>query len=102
MAAVLTAGDDNGGGGGGQRQPCRLGAIGKGCKFGKECLFYHDKKIKQTDSASPGGGKAKGKGEPRAPSPVAKAEQTCFRWNLDLCAKLVDECRCIHRKVKPE
>ncbi len=68
-------------------------------QVGKECKFYHDKKITQEPgSIRPGGGQPGGRA--RIPSPGAKADSP-FRWNLSKRDKTAEDCRFLHRKVKP-
>ncbi len=86
----------------GEKLPCKFWADGKGCKFDKECKFYHDKKIKQPPK-SPNKDKGGGKGpSPRASSPSAAGDTPCFKWNLNKCDLTAEVCRFKHRKCKPD
>jgi hypothetical protein len=94
----------NGGDGTERKEPCRTWAVGKGCRFDKECKFYHDKKIKQETQKEKAKGSPKGEGKgARSPSPTAEVKtQCCFRYNLDSCTKTKDDCHFEHRKVRED
>ncbi len=86
----------------GEKVPCKFWADGKGCKFDKDCKFYHDKKIKQTPK-SPGKGSGKvGGSNPRSSSPSAGGDTPCFKWNLHKCDLTAEDCKFKHRKCKPD
>ena len=99
----------NGGNGAERKEPCRTWAAGQGCRFGNDCKFYHDKKVKQEtqekgkgSKGSKGSPKGEGKGA-RSPSPTGEAKtQCCFRFNMDSCTKTKDECHFEHRKIRED
>jgi hypothetical protein len=88
----------------GEKLPCKFWVDGKGCKYDKECKFYHDKKIKQLPkSPKPDkGGGGKSSPHPRASSPSAVGDTPCFKWNLNKCDQTAEVCRFKHRKCRAD
>jgi hypothetical protein len=83
----------------GEKAPCKFWAAGTGCKFDKDCKYYHDKKIKQSGGKSGGGkGSPGAKSQARASSPGASYDTPCFKWILGKCDRTAADCKFQHRK----